>query len=178
MANMMPSDADPDVGPVVTIVGGLNGDAMTNAELYEQLKSGTPMTIGEAEAITVFGVPGLAVDITGDNNGKPMQGRAALVMVTPTQQFSLLVGAPTDGWTAVAPYFDAILASVEFYAPTVPELTSGIDPGMYAYVNSNVVRDVTVYDGVAYAATLGGTVAWNLDAGTLRPTRHCRGWGR
>ncbi len=177
MVNMMPSGADPDVGPVVTIVGGLNDEDMTNTDLYEQLKSGTPMTIGDAEAITVFGVPGLAVDITGDNNGKPMQGRAALVMVTPTQQFSLLVGAPTEGWTAVAPYFDALLASVEFYAPTAPELTSWIDPGTYAYVNSNVVRDVTVYDGVAYAATLGGMVAWNLDAGYATAYTPLQGMG-
>ncbi len=44
-------------------------------------------------------------------------------------------------------------------------LASGVQPGMYAFVNSNVVRDVTVYNEVIYAATLGGLVTWRLDSG-------------
>lgn len=44
-------------------------------------------------------------------------------------------------------------------------LSSGQQPGWYSYTNANDVRDVVVYDGVIYAATLGGMVAWRLDSG-------------
>ncbi len=44
-------------------------------------------------------------------------------------------------------------------------LSSGQQPGWYTYTNANDVRDVVVYDGVIYAATLGGMVAWRLDSG-------------
>jgi len=43
--------------------------------------------------------------------------------------------------------------------PTAPQ------PGWSVFVNSNVARDVVVYKRVAYTATLGGMVAWNLDSG-------------
>lgn len=162
MVNMFAPGADPDVGPVVTLVGGLNDYEQTNEDLYEQLKSGTPMTIGDPEQITVYNVPGLAVDLTGDNNGKPMRGRVALVMVTPQQQFMLLVGAPAAQWDAVAPYFEALLASVEFFEPVIPPPTSSLDSGWYVYTNPNDARDVLVYDGVIYVASLGGTVLWEV----------------
>lgn len=55
--------------------------------------------------------------------------------------------------------------------PTLGELApvqpvSGVEPGWYAYTNPNVVRDLVVYQGVIYAATLGGMVSWRLDSGS------------
>ncbi len=55
-------------------------------------------------------------------------------------------------------------ASEEPSATEEPQ-TSGLPSGWYPYVNANVVRDLVVYDGVVYAATLGGMVAWRLDSG-------------
>ena len=162
MVNMLAPGADPDVGPMVMLMGGQSAE-MTNEALYAELKSGTVMTVSEAEAITVQGLPGLAADINGDNNGKAMQGRVALVMVTPTQSFTMLIGAPAAQWTEVAPYFDGLLTAVTFFDPIIPPPTSNLEPGSYSYVNSNIVRDIVVQDGVAYAATLGGLAAWNLD---------------
>jgi ligand-binding sensor domain-containing protein len=43
--------------------------------------------------------------------------------------------------------------------------TSGLAPGMYAFTNANVVRDLVVYKGVIHAATLGGLITWRLDSG-------------
>ncbi len=43
-------------------------------------------------------------------------------------------------------------------------LSNGLEPGWYLYTNANDVRDLVVYDGVVYAATLGGMVAWGLDS--------------
>lgn len=164
LTNMLAPGADPDVGPMVMLMGGLTAETTSEA-LYEQLKSGTPMTVGPAEAITIAGLPGLAADITGDNNGKAMQGRVALLMVTPTQQFTLLIGAPADQWAEIAPYFDGMLTAVTFFDPIIPPPTSSLEPGSYSYVNSNTVRDLVVAGDWAYAATLGGMVAWDLTTG-------------
>jgi|GEM_PF-861775 len=173
MLNMLAPDADPDTGPVVTVIGG-TVDKTTVHDLYNQLKSGATLQVGPAEPIVVHGLPGLAADLSGENNGKPMRGRAALVMVTPTQQFVLLLGAPTTQWDQVAPLFDALLASVEFFAPTVAELPVVEAPtatpaagfafpsGRYPYTNPNAARDVLVYDGVVYVATLGGAAVWEV----------------
>ena len=164
MTNMLAPGADPDVGPMVLMMGGLTAET-TNEALYELLKSGTPMTVGPAEPITLAGLDGLAADITGDNNGKAMQGRVALLMVTPTQQFTLLIGAPAEQWVAVEPYFEGLLTAVTFFDPIIPPPTSNLEPGSYSYVNSNVVRDLVVVGDWAYAATLGGMVAWDLTTG-------------
>ncbi|MFO7682632.1 MAG: hypothetical protein R6X34_21555 [Chloroflexota bacterium] len=164
MVTMLANGADPDIGPMVMIMGGQTGE-MTNETLYEQLKNGTGMTVGEAEAITVDGMAGLAADITGDNNGKAMRSRAALLMVTPTQQFSLLVGAPAAQWTEVEPYFEGLLTAVTFFQAVTPAPVSSLEPGWYAHVNANVTRDLVVAGDTAYAATLGGMVAWDLTSG-------------
>lgn len=46
----------------------------------------------------------------------------------------------------------------------VMEPVSGLESGWYAYTNANVVRDLTIYQGVLYAATLGGMVSWRMDS--------------
>lgn len=116
MTTMVAQGVDPAAAPLIMIVGD-ETDGATLEELYERLQSGTPMTVGEPEPLTVQGMSGLVADLSGDYNGMDMQGRVAVVKVTPTQQFMLLVGAPADSWDAVAPYFDALLASIEFFEP-------------------------------------------------------------
>lgn len=162
MVNMVAPGADPDLGPIVTLSGAIMVTDKTNEELYAELKDGTPLTLGPAQPITVNGIDGLAVDISGNNGGHSIRGRAALVMVAPRQQFALLLGAPADEWDAVAPYFDALLGSLEFFEPVIPPPTSTLRPGWYPYTNPNDARDVLLYDGVVYAATLGGVVIWEV----------------
>jgi ligand-binding sensor domain-containing protein len=165
MVIMAAPGADPDLGPIMQLMGWMNESNKTNEDLYTQLKNETPMQVGAPQEIQVSGLPGLAADIIGDNNGKTMQGRVAMVMVNPKQQFILMFGAPQAEWDKVAPLFNAVLASVEFFEIQTPSPISSMSPGSYAYTNNNVVRDVVVYQNMAYAATLGGMVAWNMDSG-------------
>ncbi len=44
---------------------------------------------------------------------------------------------------------------------------SSLMPGGTAFTNANVVRDLVVYKGTIYAATLGGMVTWKLDDGGM-----------
>jgi ligand-binding sensor domain-containing protein len=50
-------------------------------------------------------------------------------------------------------------------SPVSGPQASGLKPGWYAFTNANVARDLVVYKGVIYAATLGGLVTWRLDSG-------------
>lgn len=164
MVSMIAQGADPDLGPIMQLIGSKTEVDMTNANLFDQLINGTPMTVSAPQAIDINGYSGLKADISASNNGKSMQGQAALVMVTPRQQFVLIFGAPQDEWSRVEPYFNAVLSSVEFVEMISPEPTSNMVSGSYAYTNNNVVRDIIVSNNMAYAATLGGMVAWNLDS--------------
>ena len=165
MVTMLAPGASPDIGPVVQLIGWKNEVQKTNDQLYEELKRDTPMQVGDPLPIMVAGRPGLAAEINGDNNGSLMQGKVAMVMVTPYQQFVLMLGAPQDNWATVVPYFDALLGSVDFFEMVSAAPVSSLASGKYAYTNSNVVRDVVVYRDVAYIATLGGMVGWNLKSG-------------
>ncbi len=165
MVAMLAPGADPDLGPVMQIMGRNNETDTTNEQLFEQLKRDTPMHLSAPESIQIAGLDALSVEISGDNNGKPMLGRAAMVMVNPRQQFVLLVGAPKEKWESVAPYFDAVITSVNFTTLISPKQTKNLSPGFYAYTNANVIRDIVAVDNVAYTATLGGMVAWNLLSG-------------
>ena len=165
MVSMLAPGVDPDTGPVFQLIGWKNNSVKTNDQLYEELKSDPAVSVSEARPVEVAGLSGLSADIQLDNSGRAIMGRAVMVMVDPYQQFVLMFGAPESEWEAAAPYFDAVLASIEVFEIVSPSLTSGMASGKYAYTNANVVRDLVVYDGVIYAATLGGMVSWRLDSG-------------
>ncbi|MHB0878603.1 MAG: two-component regulator propeller domain-containing protein [Anaerolineae bacterium] len=165
MVAMVAPGGDTEVGPVINIMGGATSET-TNEELFEQLLAGTTMTVGEPVAVTIGGVPGLAADLSGNNSGEAMVGRVLLAMVTPTQQFAILAAAPEDRWGELEPLVAAVAASVAFYEPAALTPTLAVSSGYYVYSNANVVRDLVVYDGVLYVASLGGVVAWDLASGT------------
>jgi len=165
IASMLAPGGDPDTGPVFQLIGWKNNSVKNNDQLYEELKGDTSISVSEAKPVEVAGLSGLSAEIQLDNHGRVIQGKAAMVMVDPYQQFVLMFGAPQSEWEAVALYFDAVLASVELFEIVSPAPTSGITSGKYAYTNANVVRDLVVYDEVVYAATLGGMVTWRLDSG-------------
>lgn len=53
----------------------------------------------------------------------------------------------------------------EAAAPTVD-----LEPGHYIYTNINAIRDLALFEGKLWAATLGGPVAWDLE--TMEPRRY------
>ena len=165
IASMLAPGGDLDTGPIFQLIGWKNNSVKTNDQLYEELKNDTSISVGEAKPVDIDGLSGLSADIQVDNHGMAIEGRAVMVMVDPYQQFVLMFGAPRSEWEAAAPYFDAVLASVELFQIVSPAPTSGMTSGKYAYTNANVVRDLVVHDEVVYAATLGGMVSWRLDSG-------------
>lgn len=41
-----------------------------------------------------------------------------------------------------------------------------VEPGLYLYTSGNFIRDMTLYEGKVWIASLGGVVAWDADSGT------------
>ncbi len=122
VSNLLAPGADPDYGPVATLIGYVSPISMTTGELYAQIVRDTLVNIDEATSINVQGIPGLAANFSRDLGDPPVRGRLAMVMVTPTQQFILMFGAPETEWDNVSFYFDALLKSLEFFEPADPAL--------------------------------------------------------
>ena len=167
VVSMLAPGADPDVGPVIQIMGMPSDQEMTVDQLYQQLKSGTDMQLGPAVDISINGINGLQVDVSGSEADADKRGQIILLVVDGYQQFVMMAGSPKEEWEAFAPVVNAVKASIEFIPLTPGEQTNALSNGTYAYTNRNVIRDLDEKDGIVYAATLGGLVAWRLDTSNL-----------
>ena len=154
---MLAPDADVR-GPGLVLLGGEFWEGITAEELLEMFADEDDIETGATTKLNVGNVSG----VRAEQSGAGTQGRIAVLMPTPTQGFLMLGRAPAERWAEIEPLFEAVLASVEFFAPIPPEPVSWLDPGWYPYTNPNAARDVVVYDGVVYAATLGGVVLWEV----------------
>lgn len=124
MTAMTAPDADEELGPLFMFIGGTNEVEMDQEQLVDdfeaELDEGT--TITEQRDVTVGGVPGTLVEVEGEEEGTPVRGRVVIVSVTPTQQFSLFAVAPAARWGEIGSYFDAVLASVNFFEPVEEDI--------------------------------------------------------
>jgi len=164
---MLAPGADPDIGPSIVLFGDTRA-VMTTEALMEEFRSEeggeeAGLRMGENQPVMIAGLPGLAADFSIPRDGRTFKGRIYVLMVTPTQQFAMLVGGPESAWAELEPLAEAVLASVEFFELVAPQPTSFVDPGWYPYTNPNVARDVLVYDELLYAATLGGLAVWHVE---------------
>lgn len=119
-ASMEAPDADSETGPAVLLIGTVNEESATTEQLYDDFMSDIEvgMQVSKPWEITVGGVPGLAVDISGTAEGKGLAARAVFVAVTPTQTFIAFGVAPSEHWDdELEPLFDAVLASISFFEP-------------------------------------------------------------
>jgi hypothetical protein len=120
-ASMEAPDADSDVGPAIMLIGSAVEESMNLEELYGDFVTGLEAGVGisEPRAVTVGGVPGLAVDMSGDEGGQEFAGRIVFVAVSPTQNFTMFGMASPDRWDdELAPLFDAMMDSISFFEPT------------------------------------------------------------
>ncbi len=164
---MLAPGADPDVGPMIQIIGLLSETETTVDEMIEQLRSGTDLQIGTTSEISVSGQQGVVVEISGGESDPDKQGQILLAVVDGHQQLMMIGGSSIADWTEFAPVFEAVAASLEFIPLEVPAAVSSVTSGRYVYTNRNVVRDLEEKDGIIYAATLGGLVAWDLKTGSI-----------
>ncbi|MCP4539755.1 MAG: hypothetical protein GY832_21665 [Chloroflexi bacterium] len=179
-------DADKDTGPMIVLIGSLQEQEFTLDELFDGAvadmgRGEGELVVSEPTDLTLDGVKARTADLNGTTPGDAVvKGRVTVALVAPAQTFVMFGSAPADRWESeFSATFNAVQNSLAFFEPETLALSGGsdtgvaeeplpeleIDPGWYVYSNANVVRDLVVYEGIAYAATLGGVVAWDLESG-------------
>ena len=119
-ARMEAPDADPDTGPAIMLIGAVVEESSTSEQLYDDFMSDieADVEVSKPREVTVGGVPGLAVDVSGTEGGQNFAARIVLVAVTPTQSFTMIGMAPPERWDdELAPLFDAVMDSISFFEP-------------------------------------------------------------
>lgn len=169
VSKMLAPKAAPDLGPFITLTGKV-ARPMTNQELFDSLaKDSGGLKFGEPQAADIQSVAGLTAEVSGKPSGQAVKGRVYLAMITQTQQFALLAAGPASRWNELEPLVRGVLDSLNFFPPAGgSERGSSSDEakkGWHIFSNANAGRDVSVYENVAYTATLGGVVAWDLSSG-------------
>jgi len=116
---MLAEGADPDVGPVVMLIGGPAQTGMTPELLLETLKSGEAQ-LSEPTEILVGGMKGVTAFVTGVQNQVEMAGQVVII-ITPTQQFVAIGGSPKEQWQREgSARYSAVLSAITFFTPTAP----------------------------------------------------------
>lgn len=128
IVNMIAPDGSQEVGPGIMVVGGIADKEYSNEEMFGKMETeSTALKTSNLKNIKVDGVAGLMADITGTYDDQPVIGKIVVVMVTPTQQFLLIATAPEPRWEELEPLFEAVLRSVEFFAPDPDAMLDTLD---------------------------------------------------
>jgi len=131
---MSAPDASPNVGPTILLIGSLEEEGTTTEQLYEQIVQDfaggqdVKVELSNKREVSFGGITGLAADVSGTVDEQEVNARFVVSMVTPTQSFTMFGAAPVAQWTELAPLFDAVLASVQFFEPVAESLPSITEP--------------------------------------------------
>lgn len=173
---MQAPDADPDVGPVIVLIGSAKEESQSPEQLYESFTSGleSNVQISNSRKVAVGGASGIMADISGTGkSGQELAGRVVLVTVTPTQQFSMIGSAPKDRWqNETSPLFEKVLDSISFFQPAqagseipeVPDQSPTATP--VSQVQSGQIRQ---WASSALASTEYGSPDWSASQATGAP---------
>jgi len=171
LVSMQTPDADPDVGPSIMLIGGINDESKSSSQLLDDFVSGLGQEgeISNQREVTVDGVPGITVDFEGTPEGKSAMGRAVFVAVTPKQMFSLFVVAPPDLWDEeLKSTFEAVLATISFFEPQV-DTTELDESGPVEVAEPPVQEVVRQWASSATASSEYSSPDWSADQATGAP---------
>ena len=174
---MLAPDGDPDVGPVIQLMGLYSDMKITTDDLYEQLKNGVDMELGPTRDISIGGEKGVLVDLSSGEGDAGEQGQILLFVLNEHQEFVLLAGSAKEDWKEFQPVVESVMASIQFTDIEPAAMVSNLESGNYIYANRNVIRDLVEKDGVIYAATLGGLTVWKMDESPLLQILSVEGMG-
>ncbi|MCP4426976.1 MAG: hypothetical protein GY803_21000 [Chloroflexi bacterium] len=176
---MMGPDADPNLGPAIGFVGGLNEEESTLEQLFEQFQQefvgDEDVQLGDAEETTIGDLPAMTADLGGNFEGETLNGRIIVALVTPTQPFTMFGAAPTESWGEFAPMFDAVLASVSFFNPAIETESVAVEvkPTTAApEVESDTetaVAEIRQWASFAFASSEYGNPDWAASQATGAP---------
>ena len=120
LVTMLYPEADPETGPAITFIGGINEDGKRLEELVDDFKAGLDpqIEIRDQRKVKIGDVNGILFDVEGINNGKEVAGQVIVAAVNDQQMFSMLALFPPDEWNKDQERLvDAVMQSVRFFEP-------------------------------------------------------------
>lgn len=122
---MTAPDADPDVGPILRLYAGPWERTQSLAEVFSSTVTNlkeSGVSISKPRDFTIDHAPGLVADLSMTGDAKPWIGRVVVAMPDTHSGFYMIGAAPPERWPSeVAGLFEAVLASVKFFAPAAME---------------------------------------------------------
>jgi hypothetical protein len=122
---MLAPDGDTNNGPTLVMSGETTEKEITLDEFYankaDELAK-EELVLSSPEDTMVGGLPARSVEISGVQDDVQVEGRVMFVVVSPQHTFLIGGMAPVDRWEdELAPLYEAVLETVEFFEPVVVE---------------------------------------------------------
>lgn len=133
LVTMTAPNADLVVGPIITLIGGINEEEKTSEQLLDDFVEGMPegIKVSKARKIKVGGRSGLTVSFEGVNEGAEIAGEAFVVAVTPTQMFSMVGFFPANEFgRKQESLLQAVLDTVEFFKAQSEPSSAAVEGGV------------------------------------------------
>lgn len=130
LTSLVAPDADPDLGPMLMLIGGTNEEEATEEDIFGkfmQEAKNENLEILSRKEIRVDNQAGILAEISGEIDDQQVTGRIVVVAVTPTHQFTMFASALEDRWKEIEPLFDAVLDSIYFFEPKEVDLSEAIE---------------------------------------------------
>ncbi|MCX6053889.1 MAG: hypothetical protein NTZ74_03045 [Chloroflexi bacterium] len=174
IVSMKAPDGDPDIGPVVIVMGHFADHEFSNEEMFAQIEiDSSALHVSDPKKIVVDGKNGLISDLSGKYKDQPIFGSLVIIMVTATQQLNMISMAPEERWKEVQPIFDAVLKSIKIFEPIL-ELTNA--PTFTALTAEPTPQELTSGEGLfrqwarsAIASSEFGDTSWAAYQATGKP---------
>jgi len=132
LVTMLYPEAEPETGPGITFVGGINEGGKRLEELVDDFKAALDpqIEIRNQRKVKIGGVNGILFDVEGINQGKEVAGQVIVAAVNDQQMFSLLALFPPDKWDKEQKRLvEAIIQSVRFFEPVAGNIDQeSLDP--------------------------------------------------
>ncbi|MCA9921002.1 MAG: FxLYD domain-containing protein, partial [Anaerolineales bacterium] len=173
--SMMGPNSDPNLGPAIAFIGGLNDESATLEQLFEdfqqEIVADEDVRLANEHETTVGGVPGMTADLNGNVDGKPVNGRIVVALVTPNQPFTMFGAAPEASWNEFAPMFDAVLASVSFFEPVAGVAPPILEPTLVAEAPKpeTAAAEIRQWASFAFASSEYSNPDWAASQATGEP---------
>jgi DNA-binding beta-propeller fold protein YncE len=168
LVTMEAPNADPDFGPLILLMGGINDEDKTLDQVYDEFSEDVAtdedaqVEISNKRDVKIGGVDGYQADLEGIIEGQNVAGRVAFAMPSATQQFTMSGFAPEDQWESLSPLFDTVLATVQFFEPTEVEIDFDDDAGFF-------IDETRQWASSAVASSEWGNPDWSAMQATGAP---------
>ena len=127
LVSMFPQGADPETGPLIFLVGGLNDEEKTAESIKDDFVAGVEgeIELSKSKKVKIDGKEGIKIEYELTNEGIVVVGQAIFIAVTPYQAFSIIDIYPPDQYKSKQKdLFEEVSKTIAFFEPSVVETTT------------------------------------------------------